>query len=331
MSTLAPRVWVVLITCNRGLEDTRKCLRSLSATGCRNAVLVDNASEDNPIPAIRAEFPWCRILTSRVNWGFTGGCNAGIRFALAEGADWIVLLNNDTIVAPEFMERLTEAARSWPDYQVIGPVIMSMDEPDKLQTDGCIFNDPAHPGFFQRKPVPITGSSKPSIVEVDVVNGCCMMVARRVFERIGLLDERFFAYHEETDFCQRARAAGFRCGVIGDALVWHRGTATPGRIGRPLPRYYDARNLGLLLWKHKGARHRGRTVWGSALTYFKYTYYRYCVEREAGYPEAADAVIEGLCDAGMGRWGPQPRRQLLSVPLVRAFFELMRCRPRWSR
>src|SRR5437764_748752 len=83
----------------------------------------------------------------------------------------------------------------------------------------------------------------PAAPEVDIVNGCCMMVRAEVFARVGLVDERFFLVHEESDLCLRARRAGFRCGVFGEALVWHKGSSAFARTGKRLQRYYDTRNL----------------------------------------------------------------------------------------
>lgn len=326
----APRVWIVLLTYN-GLEDTRTCLRSLAALRypAVSTLVVDNGSDDEPLSALSREFPWCHGVRIASNGGPAAGNNTGIEHALGQGADWVLLLNNDTAVAPELVDRLVEAALAHPQFKVIGPVINYMEEPAVVMTDGCIFNDPASPGFFQRKPVPLTRASPPTITEVDVVNGCCMMVAAPVFRRIGYFDERFFIYHDETDFCLRAARAGFRCGVIGDQLVWHKGSSSFQRTGKRLQRYHDARNLALLLRKHSGARHHGRTVLASAVMYLKYLYYRYCIERERGHRDAADAVIEGLCDGVVGRYGRFMPRRRLAVPAIRWLFELGRSRPRW--
>ena len=89
--------------------------------------------------------------------------------------------------------------------------------------------------------MPERSAEPPTVTDVDIVNGCCMMVAAAVFRRIGLIDDRFFLIHEEADFCLRARKSGFRCGVIGEALVWHKGSQSFRRAGLRVQRYYDAR------------------------------------------------------------------------------------------
>src|ERR1700722_3121336 len=240
---------IVLVNYN-GLSDTLCCLRSLDAAGRPDTVVVDNASSQDPSAMLRRDFPWCHVVRNPVNGGWAGANNVGTRYALEHGADLIVLLNNDTVVAPDFVARLTAAAAAHPAYGVLGPVIRFMDPPHEVQTDGCVFNEPARPGFFQRKPVDLVSAPIPTITDVDIVNGCCMMVRANVFRRVGFIDERFFLIHEESDFCLRARRAGFRCGVIGEALVWHKGSSSFKRTGGSWQRYYDARNLYLLLSKH---------------------------------------------------------------------------------
>lgn len=323
----SPQVWIVAVNYN-GLDDTRKCLRSLAAVvnSHVSAVVVDNASMHDPTPVLGAEFPWARLIRNPSNGGWAGGNNTGIAYALRHGADQVILLNNDTAVTTDFVERLLCAAAAHSDFGVIGPVINFMDDPDEVMTDGCDFNRPGAPGFFQRHEVPLVRSEPPVISEVDIVNGCCMMIGRPVFDHIGLIDERFFLIHEESDFCLRARQAGFRCGVFGESLVWHKGSSSFKRSGKRWQRYYDARNLALLLQKHRRTHVSGRSAWQSRVQYLKYVFHRYTIEREEGQDDAANAVIEGLCDALAGRFGPYAPRRRLALPLVRALFELGRKR-----
>jgi GT2 family glycosyltransferase len=320
---VSANVWVVPVNFD-GLEDTRKCLRSLgSLTVPASVVVVDNASKEDPSATLAAEFPGVHLVRNAVNGGWSGGNNAGIRHALARGADYVVLLNNDTTVHPTLVERLLAAAAANPDFGALGPVIRYMDEPDVTMTDGVVFNRPGYPGFFQRKSVPERTADRPAVAEVDIVNGCCMMVAAPVFKRIGLIDDRFFLIHEEADFCLRAREAGFRCGVLAEALVWHKGSSAFKRSGKRWQRYYDTRNLGLLLSKH-AARSAGRGGLSSYVAYLRYAYHRYCHEREDGQTDAADAVLEGHIDAATRRFGPHVARRRWAVPVLRGVFEAAR-------
>ena len=142
-------IWVVVVNFN-GLEDTRKCLASLRRIDypTLSTVVVDNASRQDPTKVLRAEFPWCHIVRNPVNGGWAGGNNTGIRYALERGADQVILLNNDTTVAPRLVEALLAAARARPEFGILGPVIRFMDDPDETMTDGGLFNRPGFPGFF---------------------------------------------------------------------------------------------------------------------------------------------------------------------------------------
>jgi GT2 family glycosyltransferase len=321
----SPQLWVVLVNYN-GLADTRKCLHSLRGVAycCLSVVVVDNASREDPTPALRREFPECHLVRNAINSGWAGGNNAGAVYALKRGADQVLLLNNDTAAAPRLADALLTAVAARPEYGILGPVIYYMDEPAEVMTDGCLFNRPRAPGFFQRKPVPLGRAGLPRVTDVDIVNGCAMMIGAHVFRRIGLIDERFFLIHEEADFCLRARQAGFRCGVLDEGLVWHKGSSSFKRTGSRLQRYYDTRNLYLLLKKHTGSHRAGRGPLPGYMEYVKYSYYRYALEREAGHADAADAVLEGLCDALTRRYGPFASRSRPAVPWLRWAFEAWR-------
>lgn len=317
-------VWIVPVNFN-GRDDTRKCLRSLAElTTPAQVVLVDNASADDPLPGLKAEFPWCHVVQNATNAGWSGGNNSGIRYALERGADVVILLNNDTTVRPDIVARLLAAFAAHPSYGVIGPVIRYMDEPELVMTDGTTFNRPGYPGFFERLPVPEASADPPAVAPVDIVNGCCMAVRAAVFQRIGLIDDRFFLIHEESDFCLRTLRAGFGCGVLAEALVWHKGSSAFKRSGKTWQRYYDARNLGLLLAKHPGRGTGRRRGAASYLAYLRYAYHRYCHEREGGATDAADAVLEGLADTAARRYGPYRPGRRWAVPLLRAAFEAAR-------
>jgi len=313
-------IWIVVVNYN-GWDDTRKCLQSLKQLAdAASVVLIDNASRENQLAEFQAEFPWCHMVHSDTNGGWAGGNNLGMKYALERGADWMLLLNNDTTVAPNLIGSLRDAVERHPSYGVLGPVICYMDQPEEVMTDGCVFNHSGYNGFFERKPVALPSD----ITDVEIVNGCALFVSRKVTDAIGLVDEAFFLIHEESDFCLRAREAGFGCGVLGEKLVWHKGSSTFKQTGSRIQRYYDARNLRLLLSKHNGRHAEGRTRLASSKMYWKYVYYRYCVEKDNRSPDSARAVLEGVCDGLAGHYGPlQPRRRL-SLPLLRGVFNTVR-------
>ena len=298
------RTAVVVLNYN-GLDDTLLCLESMRplADAGHDIILVDNGSTVDPREAASAVLPGLIYHRNPVNLGYAGGNNSGIRLALDRGASFVLVLNNHTTVAPTIVEELRRQFDRDPSLGIVGPVVNFMDEPAAVMTDGVAFNPGPGTEFFVRIPVPPVDVD-PSLVPVDIVNGCCMMVRAEVFRAVGLLDEQFFIVHEESDLCLKAGRAGFRCAVYGRTLVWHKGSSAFVRSGRQLQRYFDARNLYYLLRRHAGRVGRSRGFASTVPHYFKYCFYRYCVEQEADKPAAARAVVDGVYDALRGRTGP---------------------------
>src|SRR5262249_48303235 len=221
-----------------------------------------------------------------------------------------------TIVAPSIVSSLLDAFATDPALGIVGPVINFMDEPETVRTDGVRFNTGRGTEFFQRLPIPL----RPGIrtpVPVDIVNGCCMMVKSEVFRSVGLFDEKLFIVHEESDLCLRARQSGFICAVLGETLVWHKGSSSFERSGLRLQRYFDTRNLFYLIRRHSGRVGQSRRQMASLWHYVKYAYYRYAIEMESGQTVAARAVADGVWDALIGRTGPYDERRCLGRHFVR--------------
>jgi GT2 family glycosyltransferase len=180
------------------------------------------------------------LLASDQNLGFAGGCNLGIKGALEQGANWMLLLNNDTFVAPTFLSELENVVKCDSRFAIIGPVIFYHDQPDRI----WYFGDRLIPGTLATISL-YCGQhyhdQLPPLVPVDFISGCCMLIRRDVFETVGLLDTTFFMYGEEVDFCWRARAAGFRLAVATRAKMWHKISASANR-DKPASRYLRIRN-----------------------------------------------------------------------------------------
>jgi GT2 family glycosyltransferase len=310
-----PRIAIVTVNYH-GVKDTLECLHSLQPQLDERtfAIAVDNDSPPSEILAIRAAFPTMLTIANPVNEGYAGGNNRGIELALQEGADWVLLLNNDTVVSDAIFKRLREAIAST-KFSILGVVINEFHDRNQVQTEGVRFNPKGFPSFFQSISLPITNTDPPTVSEVDIVNGCAVMISRSVFEAIGLIDERFFLICEESDFCLRAQAAGFKLGVVHETHVWHKHSVTFAKAGKPLQRYYGTRNLWLLLTKHWGGEGR-RGLVASMLFYVRHTYHLFCHERELGNKVGAEAMMVGFRDALLGRYGNRPIQSSLLARLL---------------
>src|SRR5262249_40118721 len=183
-------------------------------------------------------FPDVRILALEENRGYAGGNNAGIRAALASGAGAILLLNNDTVVAADFLSPLLEVLNGDPRAAAGSGAIMRLDSPQVLQQ---AWSD-IHYGFglHRRRGVnALPGEGYDQLRRVDAGIGCSMLVAGDALARVGLLDESYFAYHEEIDWCLRARKAGYYIYYQPYSRVWHhysRSTDVQRPARRRVPR-----------------------------------------------------------------------------------------------
>jgi GT2 family glycosyltransferase len=317
-----PAVAIVVLNYN-GLEDTCRCLESLRTISYPrlSVILVDNASEVDPGPEARRILPDIVAVRNAVNLGYAGGNNRGIARALETGTEYVIVLNNDTVVAPTIVGDLLAAFHANHSLGIVGPVINYLDDPQRVMTEGVRFNRGPGTEFFSS--VHVFSDSGLEPVSVDIVNGCCMMVKAEVFSAIGLFDEGLFIVHEESDFCLRASARGFGCAVLPRTLVWHKGSSAFDRSGRQVQRYFDTRNLYYLLRRHAGSV-SSRQWLPSFMQYLRYAYYRYSIELETGNAHAARAIIEGLSDALAGAMGPYSRHRRRRYAVLQAAFGLGR-------
>jgi GT2 family glycosyltransferase len=296
-----PLVITLILNTNRR-ADTLACLASLRETTYPNhrVIVLDNASTDGSAEAVAAAFPEVQVLSLAENRGYAGNNNVGIEVALRAGADWVLVLNEDTILAPECIGHMIAAGEADPAVGIVGPLVLHHDEPEVIQSAGGRIDRTWHASHAgQNEPL----SAAPArTIAVDWVSGCAIMVRRAVIAQVGALDERFFYYWEETEWCVRARRAGWRVVLEPAARLWHKGVQRDYRP-RPSVSYYDTRNHLLLLRKHRAPLVAWASVGGRKLR----TVISYSVRRRwRGQRAHRDAIIRGTVDFVAGRWGRGP-------------------------
>jgi GT2 family glycosyltransferase len=259
----------IIVLNYKGREDTLACLRSLEHLMYQNVsiILVDNESGDGTPEAVRAAHPRVTVIESGGNLGFTGGNNVGIRYALDHGADYIMLLNNDTIVAPDFINVLVKVMEQNPSVGVTGPVIYYYDAPETIWSAGGEI-DWAH-GTTRMIGLNEEDKAQYGLSPrcVDFVTGCALMARRAVWEKIGLLDDKFFMYYEETEWCVRAGRAGYEINLVPASMIWHK-ISIEDRAVSPRTYYYMTRNR-LLFLRKIGA---GYPTWAYILSEYTRTF-----------------------------------------------------------
>lgn len=247
-----PSVSVVVLNWN-GLQDTRECLQSLKAVSypAFSVTVVDNGSEGGEAEALRREFAgFAEVVALDENRGFAGGANAGIERALEAGCGYVLLLNNDTVADPAFLSEMVSAAEEiGPQFAAGSPTAYFYDRRDVIYSTGGSYSlwrgSARQAGRGKRLPQ----LDERRAVERGYADGVCMLVSRRAIERVGLLDEDYFNYWEETDWCARARQAGLRCYYLPKAKIWHKAA----RSQSPDPRFqYLYRRNALLFVRKRG-------------------------------------------------------------------------------
>jgi hypothetical protein len=241
-----PHVALIILSWN-GKALTLACLASLAKLDYANhsLIVVDNGSTDGTVEAVRQGYPGVTLIENGANLGFAEGNNVGIRDAMERRAEYILLLNNDTEVAPDFLSVLVNAAERI-GAGVYGPKIYYHAEPERIW---CAGNTWTGTGFVQVGDGEPDGPAFGAEKETDYIIGCALFAPAQMFREIGLLDPIFFLTYEETDWCYRARRANYRCMVVPQSRIWHKVAMSMGGQGSPLQEYYYTRNL--LLWAER--------------------------------------------------------------------------------
>jgi GT2 family glycosyltransferase len=263
----APSKVIIIVLTWNGREDTLACLKSLRGVDYPNweVLVVDNGSEDGTVDAIHRDHPWVTVIETGRNLGFTGGNNVGIEAALHRGANFLLLLNNDTIVDSNLLRAFVQTAQEHPDAGVFGAKIYYFSDPRRLWFAGARW-DPTTVLSFQSvgEGMLDDGGAFDEVQDSVYANGCAMFFRASVVKAVGTLDDRFFILFEEVDWCFRARRAGFRCLFVPGAKVWHKISTTFGGERSIVYEYFEFRNR--LLWAERNLALRWQIrVWGQAL------------------------------------------------------------------
>ncbi|MCY0892163.1 MAG: glycosyltransferase family 2 protein [Acidibacillus sp.] len=226
-----PNVWIVIVN-YKGLEDTQECLRSVERIDYEKyqVIVVDNESDDLTVAILEAEFPSVRVLRSQKNLGYSGGNNLGVQLALLEGAEFIWLLNNDTIVTPDALYSLIELSIKCPDKGFYGSFINYYDDKNMIWYGGGRFY--RRIGYIMHDNYQKMMDSLLEIQEYTVtqwITGCSMLVRRDVCINYGLLDESLFLYEEELDWQLRASNGNPSAAIVTRPLVYHKISASTNR------------------------------------------------------------------------------------------------------
>ena len=242
------KIAVIVLNWNNA-PDTLECLESIYQSADLNysIYVVDNGSKDNSLSVLQKTYPDANYLPLDKNYGFVGGNNIAFRRAIADGAEYLFLLNSDATINKETLSILRKSAERFPNACALGPRVYYYDLPMTLWYSGVIWA-PEKAGFYHLDwGVDENLAPRRPIAKTDYVNGCAFFVRVSALKSVGFMDERYFLNWEEIDWCFRMRKKGFDCLVVPEAKAWHKISRSfvGGRKGA-MWNYYFYRNR--LLW-----------------------------------------------------------------------------------
>lgn len=245
-----PKVYIIIVNWN-GEADTLECLESLKNNDYPNykVVIIDNGSDRE----IRIDDSKVKVIYNKKNLGFSGGNNVGIKYALKNKAEYVLLLNNDTIVSNNFLSKMIRVAEKDEKAGIIGPKIYFPDSKKIWFAGGEInwlYNKGTMRGFNQ---IDNGQYDYPEAQKTDYITGCCLLIKNEAIKKIGLMPEEYFLYYEDTDWSLKAKKEGFECIFVPAAVIWHKGSKS-SIAESPSYIYYHIRN-GLMMAKRYAPWH----------------------------------------------------------------------------
>jgi hypothetical protein len=218
-----PKVSIIILNWN-GLEDTIECLESLKKISYQNyeVIVVDNRFSENDAQELKQRFGnYIFLIENDKNYGFTGGTNIGIKYSLENSQPYYILsLNNDTVVEPQFLDRLVEAVEGDNSIGIAGPKVCYYDDPDRILSLGMMIIMKIGMAYSIGKGK-IDSNEISQQYDVDYVD-TCFLIKADVIRKIGIFDESYFCYWEDADYCIRARKAGYKVLCVTESKIWHK-------------------------------------------------------------------------------------------------------------
>lgn len=231
------KVGIVVVTYNK-VDVLESCLSSILKSDYSNYIIivVDNASTDETESVIKNNFPDAKLLKSKINLGYTGGNNFGIKYALKIlDCSYILIANDDVFFEIDTIKKMVHAAENDKSIGVVNPAIFCYENPKKLCQEFGKYN--FYLGLHYQN---LKGVLYPE--EIGLVRGTCFLVNREVFDKIGLMDERFFLYFDEANLSYRIKRNGYKIMYIPSAIVYHKTTSSYSGKSNPAVLYYTTRN-----------------------------------------------------------------------------------------
>lgn len=269
-------LFIIVLNWNK-IHDTLECLNSLIKLKTEKSkisvVVVDNGSTLDDSRKVLKDLKHITLLQNKNNLGYVGGNNVGISYALEHGADCIMLLNNDIIATPNFLDPLIKTLYSRRNIGIVGPITLFYDNRKIIADAGGMMRSKRYFGV-SRASAELFTKKYADIREVDFIIGAAQLIKKDVFKTIGPLEYNYFIYYEDADFCFQARRAGYKSLIVPDAKIYHKVSSTV-KVNSPMHQYYTTRNHLLFL-----ERNIPKKLWLRELLRLPKTSYEFLLDKD---------------------------------------------------
>lgn len=288
------KVFIILLN-YKGVEDTLECVKSLENIEYNNyeIVIVDNDSPDNSFDILNEKLGHKHhIMSSGKNGGFAYGNNVGINFAMDNGADYVLLINNDTTVEKDFLKELVKALEEDEAYGMSTGLILNYYDKSEVWFAGGEINWDRFYGYHLNEDDNVNNISL-NEREITFATGCLMLIKREVIDKVGCLPEEYFMYYEDVDYCAKLQEEGYKIIYNPKSVIYHKISAASGEAESPFAIKWNTKNRIRFMKKYKHKL--------SMISYMKATSFFYMTRVikfikyiSKGRKDKAAALVEGL-------------------------------------
>lgn len=250
MNNIEIKIGIIILNWN-GRQDTLACLSSLRSLNVKKNIqliiyVVDNGSDECDPEIFKQEYPEIELIVNGNNSGFAEGNNIGIRQSIKDDCQYIMLLNNDTVVSPDLVNEMLDVAKADETIGIVAPKIKFFDQPSKIQYAGGKLNlkigRTIHLGYGENDK-----GQYDYCRQTYFCTGACILLKTDMLKQIGLLAKSYFLYHEDSELCLRAARAGYKLFYTGKVSILHKESPSSGGYMNPISFYYSTRNSFFLV------------------------------------------------------------------------------------
>lgn len=283
-------VYIILLNYN-GAQDTINCIKSIRLNEPNlsyKIIVVDNLSTDDSVDKLK-NIDNIILIEAKENGGFAKGNNLGIKYAMEQGANYILLLNNDTEIEKNSISILLKKAKEDKAAGILGSRIMYYEDRDKINYYGGKYN--------WLKGINTHEKYQENYIDdgtdykyTEFITGCCMLIKREVIEKVGLLPEEYFMYFEDADYCMQVMEKGYKLSLCTNSIIYHKVSISSGGENSPFSIKWGNRNRLIFINKYKKYTKGLLTK----LVFYTTRFILFIKYNLKGQKDKATAIVEGV-------------------------------------